>query len=66
MDLYFEVFAGIKVNYERIKSYILAKLYFRFKNAYENLQMKNKNNQNVINAVEDLTIILGVLDLFDN
>jgi len=28
--------------------------------------MKNKNNQNVINAVEDLTIILGVLDLFDN
>lgn len=66
MDLYFEVLAGIKVNYERIKSYILAKLYFRFKNAYENLQMKNKNNQNVINAVEDLTIILGVLDLFDN
>lgn len=39
MELYKEILTDIKVNFERIKAYILSKLFFRFKVAYDNLQM---------------------------
>ena len=66
IDLYMEAFVGVKVNYERVKAYILAKLYFRFMAAYDNWQIKNGNNQSIERAIEELAIVLGVLDLFNN
>lgn len=66
--LYKEKLKGISVNFDRIKAYILSKLYFRFMKAFDYLYREEINEltreKNMKEAIRELTRVIGVLDLF--